>query len=113
MAIMPEIRGTADTEFGVTRAVIKFTVQRDAFEVFRDPAPLTRACPNRPPRLPEPPRPASDTGPVHRGVPPPALAHHRLHVTKSSRITFVTFPSNVMVSLFSRMLSTLPSPNIG
>ena len=41
------------------------------------------------------------------------LAHHRLRVTKSSRITFVTFPSNVMVSLFSRMLSTLPSPNIG
>ena len=50
---------------------------------------------------------------LHRPTRSWVLAHHRLRVTKSSRITFVTFPSNVMVSLFSRMLSTLPSPNIG
>jgi hypothetical protein len=38
---------------------------------------------------------------------------HRFRVTKSSRITFATCPSNAMVSLLSSMPSTLPSPNMG
>src|SRR5262249_28132627 len=41
------------------------------------------------------------------------VADHRLRVTKSSRITLVTFPSNAMVSLLSSMRLTSPSPNMG